>query len=305
METATENKHTSRAVLVSAPMEEILAQYQAKVSRGLFIGHTTRTYVSAVRQYLAWLDGSTTDGDPLNDPRARDWAIRDYKTYLITVRKAAPSTVNKAMAAVGDFYAQRGLKVHDEDKVRRLAIPDRGPKHLDSREFTRFTRAAEMMSPRDRAICLTPLYAGARVAEVALLDVGDVIMSARKGQLHLVGKGEKPRNVPICAELRDVLGNWLEVRTGTDDALFTSRYGTRMTTQAIGDVIAKCGDAAGLEVTPHVLRHTFAKQLTDRGVPVQTVQKLLGHARVETTLIYTSSTEEDMERAVSMLPVDR
>jgi integrase/recombinase XerC len=90
-----------------------------------------------------------------------------------------------------------------------------------------------------------------------------VRLSARKGEVHLVGKGEKSRTVPVHPKLREALAAWLDKRPsrpGADSAaLFTSSRGTRMTTDAIADVIDAITRAAGLDdhVTSHALRHTF------------------------------------------------
>jgi site-specific recombinase XerC len=93
------------------------------------------------------------------------------------------------------------------------------------------------------------MYAGTRIAEVAALDVADVRLSARKGGLHLVGKGKKSRIMPAHAKLREALAAWLAerpARTGADgSALFLSVRGTRMTTGALADVIAAVVAASG------------------------------------------------------------
>jgi hypothetical protein len=70
---------------------------------------TRRTYASKTRQYLAWLAGAETDGDPLGTAEGRDWAVRDYRSHLQAVLKRRPATVNGALAAVDDFYIRRGL----------------------------------------------------------------------------------------------------------------------------------------------------------------------------------------------------
>jgi integrase/recombinase XerD len=155
-----------------------------------------------------------------------------------------------------------------------------------------------------------PFYAGARIAEVAGLDVDDVALSARKGELRLIGKGEKSRAVPVHAKLREALAAWLAERSAWPGAgrpaLFLSRQGGRLTTDAIGDVIASITAAAGLDdhVTAHVLRHTFGTSMVRDGVDLVTVAQLMGHARLETTRNYVLPTEEDLERAVGSLPVD-
>ena len=300
-----ENKNSRQPIALSTHGQKLLDGYASHFQHSPLLGASPRTYASAVRGYLAWLAGSSPDGDPLSDPAARDWAVRDYRSYLVTVAKRAPATVNKVMAALDDFYVWRGL---GRAEAKRQEIPKRAPRALERRDTTRYLRAVEAWpSSRDRAIALVPLYAGARIAEVAALDVTDVRVSARKGDLYLVGKGQKSRTVPLHPKLREVLTAWLMERPQTEDAaLFLSRRAlTRLTTDAIADVIAKVAESAGLEgVTAHVLRHTFGTSLVRDGVDLVTVAQLMGHANLETTRAYTQPTEADMERALDALPVD-
>ena len=87
----------------------MLAEYADHLEHSPLTGHTPRTYLGAVRTYLAWLQQAETDGDPLNDATAKDWAVRDYRSHLVTVAKRATPTVNKHLAALVDFYTWRGL----------------------------------------------------------------------------------------------------------------------------------------------------------------------------------------------------
>ena len=141
-------------------------------------------------------------------------------------------------------------------------VPRHAPKALDPRAKLRYLRAVEACgSARDRALALLPLYAGTRIAEIRPLDVADVQLSARKGEIHIVGKGEKTRTVPAHPKLREALAAWLAERPakpGADSAaLFTSSRGTRMTTDAVAAAITAITTAAGMDdhVTSHVLRH--------------------------------------------------
>ena len=125
--------------------------------------------------------------------------------------KRATATVNKHLAALQDFYAWRGLG--QPQGVKRHQVPRHAPKALEPRAKLRYLRAVEAWpSARDRAIALLPLYAGTRIAEIDALDVADVRLSARKGELHLVGKGEKSRTVPVHQKLREALAAWLAER---------------------------------------------------------------------------------------------
>ena len=287
----------------------MLAEYVTHLQRSPLTGHSPRTYLGAVRAYLAWLEQAPVDGNPLNDAAAKDWAVRDYRSYLVTVAKRATATVNKHLAAIQDFYVWRGLG--QPQGVKRHQVPRHAPKALEPRAKLRFLRAVEACpSARDRAIALLPLYAGTRIAEISTLDVCDVRLSARKGDLHVVGKGEKSRTVPVHPKLREALAAWLAERhshRGAEfAALFISGRGTRMTTDAIADVINAITSAAGLDdhVTSHVLRHTFGTELTRSGVDLVTVAELMGHASLETTRLYTRPSAADIQRAVDLLTTD-
>ena len=287
----------------------LLAEYAAHLEQSPLTGHTPRTYLGAVRAYLEWLQGAETDGGPLGDAAAKDWAVRDYRSYLVTVAKRATATVNKHLAALADFYTWRGLG--QPQGVKRHQVARHAPKALEPRAKLRYLRAVEACpSARDRAIALLPLFAGTRIAEISALDIADVRLSARKGEVHLVGKGEKSRTVPVHPKLREALAAWLAERPerpGADTAaLFTSGRGTRMTTDALADVIDRITSAASLEdeVTSHRLRHTFGTELTRNGVDIVTVAELMGHASLETTRLYTRPSEADMQRAVDALSAD-
>jgi site-specific recombinase XerD len=307
-----ENTKTGKSVAADLTPEnrELLDAYELHLSRSPLIGHAPRTYLSAVRGYLAWLQESTCDGDPLHDATAKNWAVRDYRSWLVTVGKRAPSTVNKILAALNDFYVSRNLgKI---ENVKRQQVQQHAPKALDERGAKRFLRAVEACpSARDRAIALTPFYAGARIAEVAALDVEDVKISARKGSLHLVGKGEKSRDVPLVPELRQALQDWLDVRSELaepeEKALFVSaRFGRRLSTDAIDDALHAITRKAGLddEITAHVLRHTYATVKVRNGVDLVTVKRLMGHERIETTLVYTQPSDDDLEKAAMVRYTD-
>lgn len=85
--------------------------YARELSRpgGPLDADIVRAYLSRVRQFLAWLPGADTSGDPLADPAARDGAARDYRAFLLTVAKRKASTVNAHLTAIDDFFRHRGL----------------------------------------------------------------------------------------------------------------------------------------------------------------------------------------------------
>ena len=270
---------------------------------------TRRTYASKVRRYLLWLAGAGVDGDPLASADGRDWAVRDYRGYMQGVLKRSAATVNGALAAVDDFYIRRGL---GPAKAKRADVPATAPRALGPKAQIRYLRAVQACgSARDRALALVPFYAGARIAETVALDLDDVRLSARKGALRVLGKGDRLREVPIHPQLRTALSEWMAERQNwggavESPALFLSRRGSRLSARGAHDVITGIAAHAGLDdrVTADVLRHSFATTLVRGGTDLVIVAELLGHARLETTRVYTRPSTEERHTAVGLLPVD-
>jgi len=97
-------RHRGAAGTPLAPsLVGLLEEYRAELDRAPLSPESRRTYLSKVRQFLTWLGAAAVEGDPLIDAAARDWAVRDYRSHLQAVAKAAPATVNGALAAIDDF----------------------------------------------------------------------------------------------------------------------------------------------------------------------------------------------------------
>jgi len=306
-------KRRGRApVSLPARLEVVHAGYAAQLARAPVDPDTRRAYASRLRQYLAWLAVTDVDGDPLTEAAARDGAVRDYRAYLQTVTKRAPATVNTVLAALGDFYTRTGLGAPD---VRRLDLPQRAPRALNTRDSTRWLRTVERwLNPRDRVLALIPFYAGLRIGEAVALDVDDIRLSARKGLIIVrSGKGNGYREVPVHAELRENLALWITDErpnwTGADTnpALLLNHRGGRLGARGARDILATIAEEANVsdEFSSHVLRHTFGITLVRDGHDLVLVAELMGHARVETTRSYSLPTAEDRQRAIDSLPTDR
>ena len=296
------------AVALPEAFSTVLGEYTTALQSAPLSDQTRRTYTSKVRQFLAWLADADTDGDPLGEAAARDWAVRDYRTHLQAVLKRQPATVNNALAAIDDLYIRRGL---GPASATRADLRVSAPRALSKRAAVRFLRAVQASpSPRDQAIALIPFYAGTRIAEIVGLDVDDVGRSARKGVLRVYGKGARVREIPIHPQLRKALTGWLDERPdwpGADNpALFLNQRGARLSARGAHDIITAIARDAGLDddTTTHVLRHTFATRLVRGGTDLVIAAELLGHARLETTRVYTRPTEEDRANALKLLDVD-
>ena len=288
---------------------EQLASYEAWLETQPLAPATRRAYRGHARRFVEFLAGWPGEGgDPLTDAHARDYAVRDFKSYLKTVRRARPASVNLALAGVDHFYRFVGTGRPD---VRREELVQAAPRALSPDELRRFLRAVERCeSPRDRAIALLLVNTGLRIGECAALDVDDVAVSARKGRVVVrEGKGDAYREVPLNAEARDALDAWTLVRRGQlegsgERALFVSRKGVRLSTRAIDLVVRALARDANLVLSAHTLRHTCQTRLVRGGADVVLVAELAGHRRLETTRRYSLPSQADRQDAMERLRVE-
>jgi integrase/recombinase XerD len=144
---------------------------------------------------------------------------------------------------------------------------------------------------------------GIRVNESASIKCRDIDLPGRA--LRLVGKGRRERQVFLTNDwIAGLTGAYIEARSSLDldhpHLLFNLRY-EPLTPPAMRSRLAKAARAAGLDthVTPHMLRHTAATQLIEAGVDIRYIQRLLGHASLSTTEIYTHVSDQALKRVVS------
>ena len=194
------------------------------------------------------------------------------------------------------------------DDVKGVPLARRTPKSLLKRDVHRLLRAAEREgNKRNLAILLLLRHTGLRVGELCASRVEDLSLSERKGHVRVhSGKGDNDRVVPLNSDVRTALSAYLKVRPTTSTThLFIGQRGDPLQEQAVQNLVHKYATRAGLEgVTPHTLRHSFAKHLLDAGEDLATVSRLLGHERLETTAIYTQPHKRDLQEAVGRLERD-
>ncbi len=302
--------------------ENALTAFAAWLQEQDRAGLTVRAYTTALAACAAWFEQRT--GQPLTPAALTPLDVRTYRQHL-TEQGCAPATVNKALAALR-AYARwgkaTGQATHDPvNGVKPVQQVAAAPKWLSRPEQLRLLRQAQaevqqgeqraggdphapggVWPRRDAALLGVLLNTGLRLAEVAALTVGDVTVGERAG--HVVvrqGKGNKQRTVPLNQSARVALKGWLQVYPGAIEAgapLWVSQKGGALSARAIGLQISGLAQRAGLqEVSPHTLRHTFAKNLVDSGVGLEKVATLLGHSQLETTRRYVTPSQADLQAA--------
>jgi site-specific recombinase XerD len=230
--------------------------------------------------------------------------IAAFLDHLENDRRNSITTRNLRLAAIHGFYSYAALRCPEHAALiqRVLAIPR---KRTDSRLVTFLTRPeveALLAAPdlttwsgrRDRALLAVAVQTGLRVAELTSLTGADVNLAGGPA-MHCVGKGRKERWTPLTTSTARVLRAWLAEQKGPpDQALFPSRSGGRLSTDAVADLVAKhvttaaqrCPSLLTKRVTPHTLRHTAAMNLLQAGVDTATIALWLGHTGIKSTAIY-------------------
>lgn len=283
-----------------AELPELVERYQVWLERQPLSERTRREYSRQVAGFVEWLAGDPArGGDALADSFARDYAVRDFKRHLKLGRRWSPASVNLALAAVDHFLRFVGLGAAE---VSRERLPQAAPRALEGDELLAFVRAAGRATARDRAIGLLLVYTGLRLSELVALDLDDARVSGRKADVY--------REVPLNAPARKALDEWLKKRPAPvarigGEPLFISRAGSRLSARAVDDVVRKLGRAAGVELSAHVLRHTWVTRLVRAGNDVVLVADLAGHRKLETTRRYSLPSLDDRQRAVDGLAVDQ
>lgn len=269
---------------------------------------TIRGYLNDLQAFARWFE--QTNGEVFSPERLTPTDAREYRQWLLS-RQAAPATINRKLAALRTFAQWANVSLD----VRGVEEQPLAPRWLDRREQAALLRETEhilnaavtaparLQAVRDRSILLLLLHTGLRISEMCALKMTDLELSDRKGKIVVrQGKGSKRREIPLNQAARQALKDWLDVRPQAGEALFLGRRGQALTPSGVHRRLAHLARRAKIaHLSPHTLRHTFAKNLVDSGVGLERVAALLGHANLNTTRVYVTPGERDLERAVAEL----
>ena len=298
----------------------LLAEYDTwlRVERGL-AANSLSAYRRDLQRYAAYVrrrgaaDPSAVDLATVNEA-----VVAAYVEELKQARtddgapRYAPASIARAIAAVRSFHrfcVEEGLLLSDPSReIGGPRVPQGIPKALTEAEVDALLGAVPGDGPRprrDRAMLETLYAGGLRISELVGLDLGDVDL--HDGLMRVLGKGNKERVVPLGRTAREAVADYLNHgrpelagnARASGRALFLNARGGRLTRQGAWLIVRAAGDRVGLRgrLFPHVLRHSCATHMLDRGADIRVVQELLGHASLSTTQVYTRVSPERL-RAV-------
>lgn len=270
--------------------QESIQRFEQYLQRRFPDRRTAIDYVSDIRQFAAhcskpWREVTLLDIDAFVDQQ------RAEHSQATVQRRVA------ALKSFFDFLAEETGDLSWPNPVRFKRhggkLPQRLPRDLSDETVERVWQA--ISAPRDRAWFVLMWRGGLRVGEVVALKVTDFLSPARGDQparLRVMGKGRKERIVLLTAEAEAVVQAWLAVRPASDQpCVFLNERGQPLKANGVLWLLHRYGHQVGVELTPHQLRHTFARQTVEAGLPLASLGKLLGHAQLETTQRYTAGAD--------------
>ena len=245
-----------------------------------FATTTQRSYIHYVVEFAKHFNRSPQDLDLE--------AVRQYQVHLTQERQLSPQSINTFVSAVQFLYLTTLEMPWEKKDFPRARLDQKLPVVLAPDEVQRFFD--QVTGLKHRAVLLTCYGAGLRISEAVAVKVSDI--DSKRMLLRVEhGKGGKDRYAMLSPCLLEVLRAYFRILRPVDPWLFPSwRPHLHLTAGAVQTACREAWQRSGLgkRVTPHMLRHSFATHLLERGVDTRVIQALLGHSRIDTTARYTA-----------------
>jgi site-specific recombinase XerD len=264
---------------------------------------TIRNYSRELRCFIAWYQAAYPGLDGPRDLEASDMA--EFKEHL-EGRKLRPASINLAIASLRSFlnWAARTKNLSDPARPPRMIRERRKiPRWLDKPQERRLLKAVRLVDdPHHVALINLFLVFGLRISEMAGLEWSDVEMGRKHAVLRVRhAKGGKERTLPFLGNKRArdaflALG-WKEYRRDGDRRLLWGQRGA-LSASGIKQLLTPYGKAAEInKFSAHVLRHTCARRMHEKGESLDVIKTWMGHESIDTTILYTLPSEHDLAKA--------
>ncbi len=254
--------------------------------------NTLQSYRRDIEQYEKYVSENK-----INYLKATEETILEYMEYLREENKKE-STISRSLASIRSFYQYliriKKIKKDPTMTIESPKINKRTPNILTSKEVELLLdqpKDVDLKGTRDKAMLEFAYATGMRVTEMISLNIDDV----RLDEGYVVCRGRtKSRNIPLGSMSLKALKEYIDdarpylIRDEEEDALFVNVNGTRLTRQGFWKIVKYYKEQAHIEkdITPHVLRHSFATHLLQNGADLKAIQTMLGHSDISSTQVY-------------------
>jgi len=226
------------------------------------------------------------------------------RKYLVQLRSKEykPRSLARKLSSLRSFFKflqrEKFIKNNPAPLLTTPKLDKKLPNFLSEAEMVNLLEVAptdKEAGRRDRAILETLYSSGLRVSELVGLNVEHVDFISN--MVKVMGKGKKERLVPIGDQALKAIKDYLEHRKHKSPIVFLNKNGSRLSAKSVCDITHKYIKLTSVNrnISPHVLRHSFATHLLNRGADLRSVQELLGHVNLSTTQIYTHITTERLK----------
>lgn len=246
----------------------------------------------------------------LGDRRIEDVTHQDIDSFLEYCRvdrKNGDAALSRKYNTLNKFYDTMILKEYLDmtnplNKVERIKVRNKVRDHVTFEEYRQIIRYLEEQKDYRGLALFSLLYSsGLRVSEVHRLNKHDIDFEDM--EIIVLGKGQEEKSAIFSEEAKKYILQYLDKRTDNFDYLFLSREKNRWSVSAIQKYVRNIGERSGLrkKITPHMLRHGTAMFLLDNGLPLDEIQKVLGHRNISTTQIYARTSMKRVKKNVNSI----
>ena len=237
--------------------------------------------------------------------------LKDYRNYLLNIKRQKASTINNKIAALKEYFyflqSNGIIKNNPAENLKKIRTnKPTAPKSFSDSDFRKIKRYV-YKSQKNLWITVFELLSktGVRVSELINIRISDITINDRSGNLRVIGKNQKERNIPLHLDVRKAIASYLEIRNKSSinsEYLLISERKQPFTRSGIFKMLKHWENDTNIKIHPHMFRHHFAIQvLNTPNADINTVQYLLGHESIESSAIYLKVRQEDLEKSINAL----